>query len=236
MRKNIVFLWMIVFLSAVSISQEGEVWGDRMIEHDADYQAGEDQVPASFVLHLPRVELKVGLKQKTVVINSGRFALSLGAGFVVKQVKANIYHIMRRDWKSNFWTVNTMRREVHSVTRGTFGEEGGLEKLLRTRVETRGSRNLPTEFSLLFRSTRLEYHPEIDSIKMTCDGGIVSLGEELDMIKVKPQIFQLRGDAWQDSHWEIRTYEKKLYVVTESLFGTIGGKASPLMYKIDVKY
>ncbi|MFC2156719.1 hypothetical protein ACFLT9_02660 [Acidobacteriota bacterium] len=236
MRKYILIYSIIVVVSLVSLSFGWMDGVGRTDEHRILQQAGEDQVPVSFVLHLPRVELKVGLKQKTVVINSGRFALSLGAGFVVKQVKANIYHIMRRDWESNFWAVNTMRREVYTVTRGTFGEEGGHEKLLRTRVETRGNRNLPTEFSLLFRSTRLEYHPEINSIKMTCDGGIVSLGEELEMIKVKPQIFQLRGEAWQDSHWEIRTYEKKLYVVTESEFGTIGGKASPLMYNIDVEY
>ena len=236
MPKKLMPFLLMALIILVPVSAGEESGAEGFFYRGPGGQAGEDQPPSRFVVHLPRVELKVGLKLRTVEVKSGRFALSEGAGFVVKQVKTNIYHIKRRDWTEPFWTVNTMRRELHSVTRGTFGEEGGREELLRTQVETRGSRNLPTEFTLRFRSSRLQYIPGTGAIRLTCENGVVSYGEELEMINVKPQIFQLRGKSWRDAHWEFHTYEKKLYVVTGSQFGTIGGKASPLMYKFEVEY
>lgn len=164
--------------------------------------------------------------------------LSYGNDWQIVQVNPFLYHMKQQNWQGFYWQVNTSRKEVNKVTGNFFGTLGGNHQKLPMNVSVVGGANnsQPDRFFIYFSNAYLIYSTSSSSIQIIGENAVLSYGSNWSKIQMKPYLYHLKLNSWQNFYWQVNTSRKKLYVVRNGQFGTYQGNSELKSSSVVVYY
>ena len=153
--------------------------------------------------------------------------LSYGNDWQIVQLRPFLYHMKQQNWQGFYWVVNTTRNELYKVTGNTFGTLGGDFLTLPANVSVVGGGNnsQPERFFIYFSNAYLIYSTNSSSLQIVGENAVLSYGMDWAKIQMKPYLYHLKLNSWQNFYWQVNTSRKQLYVVRNGQFGTYQGNS-----------
>lgn len=100
--------------------------------------------------------------------------------------------------------------------------------------ERRSVRKKLIRFFLDFVDAYLVYEPSSGILQIATEGYVVSYGQNWEKCKIYPYLFHLRRKYWRGFYWKINTSRQRVYKNIGGQFCRIGGRDTPLNFKVDV--
>ncbi len=176
------------------------------------------KTPKRFILSFNDAYLVYEPSSKTLQIAAQRNVLSYGSDWKIVRLKSFLFQLKENFWKNFYWKVNTSRKEVYLITKGTFGHYGGKETKLNIKVDVAGNPISPTRFFLRFPKTYLVYEPSSKSLQISTGGKVLSYGSDWQKCNLKSYLFDLKQNIWKGFFWRINTSRKQVYRVAGGAF------------------
>ncbi|MEI6156789.1 MAG: hypothetical protein WCP87_00310 [Atribacterota bacterium] len=195
-----------------------------------------DQEPKRYFLDFTSASLVHEPSTGVLQIIAEGSVLSYGQDWEIIQLKPYLYHLKKNSWKGFFWKVNTTRKEAYEVTQGTFGQLGGVEKIIPFTIEVTGGTNdaPPKRFFLRFHHSYLVHEPTTGILQIIAEGYSLSYGQDWQVYQLKPYLYHLKKDTWRDFFWVVNTSRKEAYRVTGGTFSQLGGEQTRLNITVRV--
>ncbi|MES9868326.1 MAG: hypothetical protein ABW153_04560 [Sedimenticola sp.] len=93
----------------------------------------------------------------------------------------------------------------------------------------------PKRFMLRFSDAYL-VQPAKARPQIVDEGSALSYGSDWQVRRLKPYLYHLRQDNWQQFFWKVNTSRKELYRVTGGQFGRLGGRDEKLDITVEPVY
>lgn len=194
-----------------------------------------EDTPQRFMLNFRDAYLVYVPATQTLQVTAAGYVLATEEGWEVRQLKPFLYHLRLRTWRDFYWKVNTDRREIWEVTRGEFGQLGGVDKIKPFTVEEkRATPGQPFRFFVRFPQSYLLHEPPTGVTQITAGGTVLSYGRDWRVEKLKPYLYHLKRDGWRDFFWKVNTNRKAVWKVENAAFGQLGGLERELPISVRV--
>lgn len=92
----------------------------------------------------------------------------------------------------------------------------------------------PQRFLLRFPNAYLVYEPGTRNLQIAAQRTVLSYGENWEIRRLKPYLYQFRRKGWKGFHWQVNTSRKQTYMVRGGTFGQLGGRNKVLNITVDV--
>ncbi|MES9960357.1 MAG: hypothetical protein ABW089_07990 [Sedimenticola sp.] len=194
-----------------------------------------DRAPKRFMLRFSDAYLVHEPGRGSLQITAQGSVLSYGNDWQVRKLKPYLYHLRQDNWKGIYWKVNTSRKAVYKVKGGRFGQLGGSEKRTGINVDVVGNAESPTRFFLRFQDAYL-VQPAKARPQVVAEGSALSYGSDWQVKRLKPYLYHLRQNNWQQFFWKVNTSRKEMYRVTGGQFGRLGGRDEKLGITVEPVY
>ncbi len=181
----------------------------------------------AYLVHVPNTS--------TLQIAAQSNVLSYGQDWQVQRLKPYLYHFRQNNWQDFYWAVNTSRGEVYRVRGGTFGNLGGQKEKLDIGVDSVGNANNPDRFFLRFSDAYL-VKANTGALQIAAQGNVLSYGSDWEVQKLKPYLFQLRQNNWQNFRWQVNTSRESAQRISGGAFGSLSGQRSDLDVQVEAVY
>ncbi len=182
-----------------------------------------DQAPERFFVNLDDAYLVHTTGTNSLQIASQGNVLTYGGDWEIVQMRPFLYHLRQNVWQDFYWKVNTSRQEVYRTEGGTFGELGGTDEVLNIGVEPVDNPDAPTRFFLRFNDAYLVYMPGNGTLQIAAAGSVLSYGNDWQSVQMRPFLYHLRQNNWQDFYWKVNTSRQEVYRTEGGTFGELGG-------------
>ncbi|MBN1881775.1 MAG: hypothetical protein JW885_06340 [Deltaproteobacteria bacterium] len=87
---------------------------------------------------------------------------------------------------------------------------------------------VPDSFTIAFTDGYLVVDPTSGDMQLAGEGMVLSYGEGLEMVQLKPFLYHIRRSNWSGYYWKVNTSRREAYLVTGGVFGQLGGTEKPL--------
>ena len=181
--------------------------------------------PQQFFLDFEDAYMVFQPSSNSIQIITEGMVLSYGGDWDKNQLRPYLYHIKQNVWKDFYWQVNTSRKEVYRIRGSEFGEIGGTRQKLDVIVEVVGGSDTtpPDRFLLKFKRASLVYVPASQTMQISAEGNVLYYGADWDKCQLTPNIYHLKQNIWKGFYWEIDTFKKEAFKVTDGEFCKPGG-------------
>ena len=96
-----------------------------------------------------------------------------------------------------------------------------------------GDTAMPQRFFIDVDSLNITFSPqEPHTVQISVGDKVVSYGQDWEVKKLKPYLFQLRQENWKDFFFQVNTSRNKVQKITGGTFGQLGGKREYLRGRV----
>ena len=126
-------------------------------------------------------------------------------------IDSDTYLIQYKNWNGFYWKIDGKNNAVYKVS-GSGEEKVLIEDIIFT----------PTDIVyLIFVSSYLEINTDSAEARLVFNGTELMSKDEFQVRKVSNGVFHLRCKIWDKFFWKIDTPQKKVYAVTNGVFGKL---------------
>ncbi len=191
--------------------------------------------PQRFFLDFTDAYLVYEPGKNILQIITEQMVLSYGGDWERVKVKPYLFHLRQKNWQGFYWMVNTSRKELHRVNGSHFGAIGDSSgPALNCGVDVVGEPDRPTRFFLRFKGAYLVFVPGSKTLQIAAYQNVLSYGADWKKCQLKPYLYNLKQNVWQNFHWKINTSRKEAYRITGGTFCALGGTENTLQMGVRV--
>ncbi len=157
--------------------------------------------------------------------------LSDGKDWRKCNIRTHIFQFKHASWPKNLhWEINTTDRGLWQVNGKPFCKSGGRSKRLGVKIRAQGGSKsaFPTHIAIEIPKAFLSYGCKTGQFKISFNGNQLVHVPFWRMSRLKPYLYHIKHQLWQDFFWEVNTTKMEIHTITGAKFGQTGGNRSPL--------